>query len=191
MARPLSATDDEILGAAQQVLAQHGLDGFSVSEVARKLGLSRAAITLRFKSSDELKRTLVKRNADSFEAMFRSLEVDQGASGLLAIVDMIGGMVGGRNNFSSFMMRYTANLQDPVLLQLEERRGEILRSIIARAMPETGIDKADAVDAFMAQLTGSLMYWQSGSDLDARQFLRKRVLNWLRLVGIPLEEGHE
>lgn len=188
MARPLSATDDEILGAARQVLARHGLDGFSVSKVARNLGLSRAAITLRFKSADELKRTLMKRDANSFESLFLSLKLDQGASGLLTIADMIGKMVGGRDSFSNFMMRYTTNMQDPVLLQLEERRGEILRSTIARAMPETAIDKSDAVDAFMAHLTGSLMHWHSGSDLDARQFLCKRVRNWLHLVGIPVEE---
>lgn len=188
MARPLSATDDEILSASQQVLKRRGLDGFSVSEVARELGLSRTAITLRFKSADELKRTLIKRNAESFEARVMTLDIRQGASGLLAIADLIGGMAGGRENFSSFMMRYTANVQDPILLQLEEKRGEILRIAIAKAMPETAIAREEAVDAFMAHLTGSLMNWHTQGDLDGRQFLRKRAMNWIRLVGIPVEE---
>jgi AcrR family transcriptional regulator len=188
MARPLSATDDEILGAAQLVLTRRGLDGFSVSEVARELGLSLTAISLRFKSTDELKRTLIKRNAESYEARVLALDVKEGAAGLLAIADMIGTMAGGRINFSSFMMRYTANIQDPILLQLEERRGEILRSAVARAMPKTAIDKGDAVDAFMAQLTGSLLNWQTRSEPDARQFLHNRALNWIRLAGIPVEK---
>ncbi len=188
MARPLSATDDEILQAAQQVLMRRGLNGFSVSEVARELGLSRTAITLRFKSADALKRTLIKRNAKSFEARIASLRVERGAAGLLLIADMIGQMVGGRENFSSFMMRYTANVKDPILLELEEQRGVILRSCVARAMPETAIATEDAVDAFMAHLTGSLLNWQTRTESDAREFLRRRVRNWLALVGIPIEE---
>lgn len=188
MARPLSATDDDILGAAQLVLTRRGLDGFSVSEVARELGLSRAAITLRFKSGDELKRTLIKRSAESFEALIAALDIEEGAAGLLAVAGMIGAMAGDRGNFSTFMMRYTANVKDPVLLQLEERRGEILRSAVARAMPETAIRKEDAVDAFMAQLTGSLMNWQTRSGPDARQFLIDRARNWIRLAGIPVEK---
>jgi len=188
MARPVSATDDEILNASQQVLKRRGLDGFSVSEVARELGLSRTAITLRFKSADELKRTLITRNAESFEARVLALDIRQGAAGLLAIAELIGGMAGGRDNFSNFMMRYTSNVQDPILVKLEERRGEILRTAIARAMPETAITRDDAVDAFMAHITGSLMNWHTQGDLDGRQFLHKRAMNWIRLVGIPVEE---
>lgn len=188
MARPLSATDDEILGAAQLVLTRRGLDGFSVSEVARELGLSRTAITLRFKSGDELKRTLIKRNAERFDTLVSALDIEEGAAGLLAVAGMIGALAGGRGNFSSFMTRYTANIQDPILLQLEERRGEILRAAVARAMPKTAINKEDAVDAFMAQLTGSLLNWQTRSGPDARQFLLDRALNWIRLAGIPVEK---
>jgi AcrR family transcriptional regulator len=191
MARPLSATDDEILDAAQHVMARRGPDGFSVSEVAREVGLSRTAISLRFKNGEELKRTLMKRNAAEFEARVRALDVRKGAAGLLAIADMIGRLVGSRDQFSGFMLRYTVKVKDPIHLELEERRGEILRTTIAKAMPETAIDKRAAADAFMAHLTGSLLSWQTSDQPDAGQFLRERVLNWLRLVGIPVEEGQE
>ncbi|CAN7630548.1 TetR/AcrR family transcriptional regulator [Phenylobacterium sp. LjRoot225] len=189
MARPLSATDDQILEAAQEVLLRRGLDGFSVSEVAREVGLSRTAITLRFKSGDELKRTLVRRRVAQYEAQVMALDVEQGSAGLLAIVDMIAEKAGSRDKFSSFMLRYTSNIKDPILLELEQRRGQILRTAIAKVMPETAIDKSAAVDAFMANITGSLLNWQPSHDMDARQFLRERTFNWLRLVGIPVDEA--
>lgn len=189
MARPLSATDEEILETAQKVLQRRGLDGFSVSEVAREVGLSRTAITLRFKSGDELKRTLVRRGAAEYEARVMALDAKQGSAGLLAIAEMIGEMAGTRDNFSSFMLKYTSNIKDPILLRLEERRGQILREAIAKAMPETAIDKNDAADAFMAHVTGSLLSWQSSDMPNGRQFLRERTLSWLQLVGIPIDEG--
>jgi AcrR family transcriptional regulator len=49
MARPLSATDEDILQSAQQVMRRRGFEGFSLSEVAREVGLTRTAIALRFK----------------------------------------------------------------------------------------------------------------------------------------------
>jgi AcrR family transcriptional regulator len=188
MARPLSATDDQILDAARGLAARRGPDGFTISEVARDIGLSRTAITLRFSCTEDLKLTLMKRVVGAFEARVQALEIEQGAAGLLAIADMIGEMAGDQVRFSGFMLRYAASVQDPVLLEIEERRARVLRSALMSAMPETAIDKSAAVDAFMANVTGSLLNWQTSDEADARAFLRKRTLNWLRLAGIPCDD---
>jgi AcrR family transcriptional regulator len=127
MARPLSATDDEILQSAQQVMHRRGFEGFSLSEVAREVGLTRTAIALRFKSTDELKRTLIKRSMADFEARLADLELQQGAASLLAIADRIAEMAGSQDKFSGYMLRFSSNIKDPVLLEVEERRGMILR----------------------------------------------------------------
>jgi AcrR family transcriptional regulator len=191
MARPLSATDEDILQSAQQVMRKRGFEGFSLSEVAREVGLTRTAIALRFKSTDELKRTLIKRNMANFEARFADLKLEQGAAGLLAIADRVAEMAGSRDNFSGYMLRNLSITKDPVLLELEERRGMLLRRAITAAMPETAIDRQAAADVFMAHLTGSLINWQTSDEADARQFIRERVKNWLRLAGIPCSEGAE
>lgn len=188
MARPLSATDDEILEAAQQVIARRGPDGFSISEVAREVGLSRAAITLRFKG-DELKRVLMNRYVDVFDANLQALNIERGSAGLLAIAEQIATNAASQGRFSSFMLQYSANIQDAIALEMERKRGQILRAAIAKAMPETAIELEAAVDAFMAHITGSLLYWQTSDAPDARRFLRDRTLNWLRLAGIAVDEG--
>lgn len=189
MARPLSATDEEILNAAHHVVLRRGLDGFSVSEVAREVGLSRTAITLRFKSAEELKRSLMQRRAEQFEALLSAMDVKPGAAGLLAIAETIGEKAGTRESFSSFMLRFTSSTRDAALLELEARRGKSLRAVIDRAMPKTAIQHHAAVEAFSAHLIGSLLHWQASEEPDGKRFLRARTLDWLRLAGVPLSEG--
>jgi AcrR family transcriptional regulator len=188
MARPLTASDDQILDAAYNVLRRRGADGFTVSEVARDVGLSRTAITLRFKSGDELKRLLLQRQIKQFKAHIDALTITRGGAGLLVIADMLGGMIGGRDRFSHFMMQYLPANADSELVGLEERRGKLLRDAIGAAMPETAIDRAAAIDAFMAHITGTVLYWQLSEGADIKQFLRQRTLNWLKLSGIPVDE---
>lgn len=190
MARPLSATDDEILSVAGAVFARGGATGFSVSQVARELGLSRAAITARFNSADDLKRLIAKRNIDLFEQRFADFRPARGVAGLVSIAERIGAMLGKPRDFASFLFRYTANLDDPILAEMEQRRGRILRRVIAEAMPKTALPRNVAVDLFMAQLTGSLMNWQaSGKEKNAARFLSQRALMWAKLAG--LEAPHE
>jgi AcrR family transcriptional regulator len=188
MARPLSASDDQILDIAYDVLRRRGADGFTVSEVAREIGLSRAAITLRFKSGEELKRILLQRQIKQFKVHIDALTIRRGGAGLLAIAEMIGGMIGGRDRFSHFMMRYLPANTDSELFRMEEQRGKLLRDAVGAAMPETAIGKAAAIDAFMAHITGTLLYWQLSEGADVKAFLRKRTLNWLKLSRIPVVE---
>lgn len=187
MARPLSATDDEILDAAQTVLARRGTEAFTVSEVAREVGLTRSAIALRFKGTEDLKQLLLNRQVAQFDKHFQDLAVEQGAAGLLAIADAVAQMAGSREGFSSFLLRYSGSVERAATRQLEERRGQILHDVVRRAMPAVAIEPADAADAFMAHLSGALLNWQTSSEPDARRFLRARTLNWLRLVGIPVD----
>ncbi|WP_417620978.1 TetR/AcrR family transcriptional regulator [Parasphingorhabdus sp.] len=188
MPRPLSATDDDIMEAAQKVLALRGSNGFSVSEVARELSLSRTAITLRFKSAQNLKQQVLRRNAELFKGKLGNLKLEKGAAGLIEIAELIGGMTNGRQNFSDYMARYASNVNDPDAMEIEQQRGQILREAILAVMPETTLPPEDAADAFMAHLTGSLMNWQGRSTISASSFLRERTIKWLRLVGISGEQ---
>jgi AcrR family transcriptional regulator len=190
MARPLSVTDDQILEATERVVARFGAHRLTISQVARDVGLSRAAITLRFTGADALKRLVMERMVNRFEADLAAMRIDHGASGLLAIAEMLGGKLKSREQFSSFWVRFTSNIHDPIMLEMEERRGGALRSLIAGVMPETAIGKEEAVDLFMALMIGSMMNWQVGDHPDAGAFLRERAQAWIRLAGIPLDGKH-
>jgi AcrR family transcriptional regulator len=188
MARPFTATDDDILNAAGKVIARRGPDGFSISEVAADVGLSRAAIILRFKSTHALKVTLLTRMVEQFANALQSLPQTPSGDNILRLSGFIGGYVRSRDSLTSFFSTYSTNLQHPDLLALELKRGQALRAAISSVMPEVEIDHASAVTAFSAHLTGTIMAWLAADDESSRHYLVKRTRDWLVLTGIPFRE---
>lgn len=188
MARPFTATDDDILNAAELVMVRDGQLGFTLAAVAREVGLTRSAISIRFSSATILKKLVMDRFVVRFEEKVVTLNPDQGPQGLLAVADLVAQMVGGRDRLANFVQNFFANSNDPIALEMEEKRGAVLRSVLAKAMPETAVGKAAAIDAFMAHLIGSLLGWQARNDQDVREFLRERTVIWLSLSGIN-DEG--
>lgn len=185
MARPQTASDQDILKAAQRVILRRGFDAFTMAEVAAEVGLSRAAIILRFKSTEALKLRLTSQMVDKFAHALSALPVTPGGDGLLEISAFIGGMLKDHDNLTAFMRRYHANLTDRELLALERRRGQVLLDAIAARMPKTAIPKEAAVAAFMAHIGGTIMAWESMADVDAKTYFAKRTREWLTLAHIP------
>src|SRR5581483_11914618 len=107
MGRPFTATDDDILQAAGKVIARRGPDGFSIAEVAADVGLSRAAIILRFKSTAALKVTLLNRMVEKFAAALRTLPQAPGGDNLLRLAAFIGGYIRSRESLASFFATYS------------------------------------------------------------------------------------
>jgi AcrR family transcriptional regulator len=188
MARPFTATDDDILNAAGKVIARRGPDGFSISEVAADVGLSRAAIILRFKSTHALKVTLLTRMVERFAEALQSLPRTPSGDNILRLSGFIGAYVRSRESLASFFSTYSTNLQYPDLLALELKRGQALREAVSSVMPETALDHDSAVAAFSAHLTGTIMAWLAAEDKSSRHFLVMRTRDWLVLAGIPFHE---
>ena len=188
MARPFTATDDDILDAAGQVIARRGPDGFSISEVAADIGLSRAAIILRFKSTHALKVTLLTRMVERFAAALQALPQTASGDNVLRLAGFIGGYVGSRQSLASFFSTYSTNVQHPDLLELELKRGQALRTAISNVLPKVKIDHQSAVSAFSAHLTGTILAWLAAEDQNSRHYLVMRTRDWLVLAGVAFHE---
>jgi AcrR family transcriptional regulator len=184
MARPLSISDEGILAAAERVMASHGPHGFSVSEVAREVGLTRAAITMRFHSAESLKNLLIENTVKKFEDRIGSVSLEHGAKGLVGVAVLLSNSLRDRAQFANFWTRHNAYISDPVLVNMELRRSAALRSLIASVMPETAVDKDAAVVAYKAYLIGCMLNWQSTDYDDPVAFMTERAIIWLRLAGI-------
>lgn len=189
MGRPFTASDDDILHAASKVIARRGPDAFSIAEVAADVGLSRAAIILRFKSTHALKVTLLARLVEEFATALKTLPQTPSGDNVLRLAAFIGGYIGSRQSLTQFFSTYTTNIQDHDLLELELRRGELLRTAVSCVMPEVAIDHQSAVVAFQAHLSGSIMAWLSLDDPDSRSYLVMRTCEWLNLASIPFSEA--
>jgi AcrR family transcriptional regulator len=159
------------------------------------VGLSRAAIILRFKSTHALKVLLLNRMVDQFIEMLAQLPKTPSGDNLLIVAAFIGERASNiderarkRGPLPSFFASYPANMADPDLAALERRRGEALRVAVSRVMPMTTIGRKAAVTAFCAHMTGSIMASLAAEDTDSRAYLVSRTRDWLRLAGIPFAE---
>jgi AcrR family transcriptional regulator len=188
MARPIIASDEEILQAAHRVLDRRGPDAFSIAEVAAEAGISRATIILRFRSTSALKLTLLTQVVQHFAAAIAQVPKPKGGDGLLHIAAFIGTHLHSRESSAKFFARYNANLQDPELTDLEHKRGKVLLDAISAVMPKVAIEHDAAVRAFLSQLTGNIIAWLATDDPDSRRYLVLRTRDWLQLAGIRFSE---
>jgi TetR/AcrR family macrolide resistance operon transcriptional repressor len=188
MARTSTVSDDEIFEAARKVIGRRGADAFTLSEVASDVGLSRAAIILRFKSTHDLKITILGRMVNQFIRLLDDLPKVPGGDHLIAVAEFIGNHAGNQDASASFFSDYSRNLKDTELLALEKRRGDALHLAITNVMPETAVERSSAVIAFRAHLAGSIMAWVASNETDPGIYLAERTREWLRLVGIPFTD---
>jgi AcrR family transcriptional regulator len=189
MGRPFTASDDEILRAAGAVIARRGPDAFSISEVATEVGLSRGAITLRFKSTHALKVTLLKRMVQEFTSALATLPNSASADHLLQLAAFLGRFIPDRQSLVNFFSAYSVNIQHSDLRELELERSEALAATISRLMPKVAIDHQSAVTAFAAHLTGTIMAWMAHDEEDSGSYLVARTRKWLALAGIPASDA--
>ena len=141
MARPKQASDEEVLLAAHRIYTDRGHQGFTLSELARDVGLSRAAIIQRFDSADALRMKLARERIGHFATILESLPVARSGDALVSLAAFIGGMVGERRQLASFMQNMQADLGDGELRELEKSRGQAMLDAIAVRMPEVAIDR--------------------------------------------------
>jgi TetR/AcrR family macrolide resistance operon transcriptional repressor len=188
MARPFTATDDQILNAARKVISRRGPDGFSIAEVASEVGLSRAAIILRFKSTHALKLASLTHMVQKFANAIAELPSTPSGDNLLRLAAFIGSYVRSRESSAKFFARFSANVQDRELAELETKRGDLLHKAVANVMPPVAIDHASAVLAFSAHLSGSILAWLARDDNDSRGYLVARTKEWLKLANVPFSE---
>jgi TetR/AcrR family macrolide resistance operon transcriptional repressor len=185
MARPKQASDEDIIQSAQRIYTQRGHAGFTLSELSRDVGLSRAAIIQRFDNAETLRMRLARERVALFEQTLKALPHARGGDDLIALAAFIGSMVGGQRQFAVFMQNLEIDLEDGELRELEIARGEALLEAIAARMPTVAITRRSAALAFRAHISGSLMQWQVETrPISTEDFLIERTREWLKLAGI-------
>jgi len=190
MARPQLASDEDILSAAERVLVRLGGHYFSIAAVAEELKLSRAAIILRFKSTEALREIVVRRMVQAFVERMDAINEAPGGNALLLIADRIGAQIGKRGRSAGFFAGDASANGSPMMRELARIRGETLSRAIGRAMPKLHIDEGDAISLFSAHLAGSVLAWQNQENADPQTFLVERTRKWLDLVRIPYDTAY-
>src|SRR5690606_11546328 len=96
MPRPKLHSDETILAAAQKVLLTRGPSNFTLSDVAREVGISRAALIQRFTDKATLHLRVMERATREVRDYFAAAPEATGLTPLWAMLkDLIEGMGAG------------------------------------------------------------------------------------------------
>ncbi|HCA8083425.1 TPA: TetR/AcrR family transcriptional regulator, partial [Escherichia coli] len=82
MPRPKLKSDDEVLEAATVVLKRCGPIEFTLSGVAKEVGLSRAALIQRFTNRDTLLVRMMERGVEQVRHYLNAIPIGAGPQGL-------------------------------------------------------------------------------------------------------------
>jgi len=188
MARPKLVSDDEVLDATHAAMLRLGPDRFTLADVARDLGLSRAALIQRFGDKHALHVRAMARATDEVRAYFAAAPRETGLAPLWVMLrDLIAGMGEGQG-FSGYLLLLWADAGDPALNRLARERNLLVRNAIAERLPD---DHARAANAGLIQdvIQGATMRWLVERDggLDAFVMAETRLVLSRLYPGVPLE----
>ena len=182
MPRPKLQSDETILDAASAILLERGLRDFTLSDVANRVGLSRAAIIQRFTNKDELLRRIARREVVLTRAYLDSLPSTVGWAGLGAFLRTIIDSMGPGQDFTVRAQLAWAESVDPELRDLAGQRYDMVQAAIAQRLPETMKDR-DAVAAHIhAVIAGATMQWLAEDHDDLAAYVNSRVETALRIL---------
>ena len=158
MANTQFSTKDRILGAAEELFAQHGFSGTSLRQVTSRADVNIAAVNYHFGSKDNLVTEVFRRRMDDMSAQrLEGLRQAQEASPgelepiLAAFVEPALALAQDRNGGGAFIRviaRAYAEKNDGLRKFLSERYGHVLRSF------------AKAIATCVPDLSKEQLYWR-------------------------------
>ncbi|WMN44854.1 macrolide-binding transcriptional repressor MphR(A) [Escherichia coli] len=175
MPRPKLKSDDEVLEAATVVLKRCGPIEFTLSGVAKEVGLSRAALIQRFTNRDTLLVRMMERGVEQVRHYLNAIPIGAGPQGLWEFLQVLVRSMNTRNDFSVNYLISWYELQVPELRTLAIQRNRavvgsasdcpsapaaaelLLHSVIAGATMQWAVDPdGELADHVLAQIAAIL-----------------------------------
>lgn len=125
---------EQVLGAAREVFAEHGLSGASTDEIARKAGISQPYLFRLFRTKKELFIAAVERcYAETLETFKAAAEGKTGDEALLAMGNAYGDLIRSNPNRLRLQMQSYAACDDPDVREVARRGYGELVEFVERA----------------------------------------------------------
>ncbi|WP_319950150.1 TetR/AcrR family transcriptional regulator [Klebsiella pneumoniae] len=139
MPRPKLKSDDEVLEAATVVLKRCGPIEFTLSGVAKEVGLSRAALIQRFTNRDTLLVRMMERGVEQVRHYLNAIPIGAGPQGLWEFLQVLVRSMNTRNDFSVNYLISWYELQVPELRTLAIQRNRAVVEGIRKRLPPGGV----------------------------------------------------
>ncbi len=189
MARTPSVSDEEVITTAHQVLNEFGTNKFSLSAVANKLSISRAALILRFENTDNLLTLASQANFEKFKHHFDNVELSNDNASLLRLAACFAELVKTKSGASRFLENHFSRAKNKGLEKLDYERGEFVEQLIERALPMDLLSQPGAVRLFNNFLTGTIVEWLTKDETESSHFFKLRTEQWLACCGQGQEKS--
>lgn len=146
-----------MLEIALEVLATHGID-FTLSALARRVGLSHATLIQRFGDRDAILRRMAAHEVAATRSRLACVAVEPGPDGLWRFLDLIVGSMGSGAGFSARVQIAAFEARDPVLRGFAAERYAIVQDSIAARLPD-GMERSATAEHLHAVNVGATMQW--------------------------------
>lgn len=190
------ATRSALLGAAVESLMEHGVAGFTTSDVVRRAGLSNGALFRYFPTKADLLAATVEhvfvRLRRDYEEAFESLSTDKRT--VENLVTMLWGVMSDPALGAAFEV-YTAARTDawmqsaiePVMADHLERLQELARELVARVSSADAEMVRRAVDLAILSMQGLALNLMARPDPDAAPRLVAGLVELSTVMLPPLD----
>ena len=177
MARPRTHSDDDILLAAQAVLLRRGPGGFTLSDAASEVGMSRPALIQRVGSREALMRAIAVREVQQTQDWLASLPEGQGIAALWtfikAAVRSMGPEADGK--FDARIALASVELGDAELAASGAERHRLVQQAIAARLPEGIRDPGGLSLALHGLMAGAVLQWLVSREANLRDVVLLRM----------------
>lgn len=176
MPRPKTVSDEDVLSGALEVLGAKGT-GFTLSQVAEHVGLSRATLIQRFGDRDAILLRMAEHEVALTRDWLDGLPVEHGTDGLLRFLETIVGSMGAGEGFSVRVAVAALETENPRLRVLAGQRYRLVQEAIALRLPG-GPDRMERAVHLHAIIAGASMQWvASDGSVGLADYIMQR-LRW-------------
>lgn len=158
MPRPKRVSDGDVLDAANMVLAERGMTDFTLADIARKVGLSRAALIQRFGDRNAILHRMAEREVEMTREYLASIPLETGITGLWRFLREIVHGMGSGGDFSVRVAIAALEVRDRQLKALADERYSLVQAAIEERIPDLP-EKSLLAGHLHAVIAGATMQW--------------------------------
>jgi len=175
MPRPKTVSDREVLTAALQVLGSRG-PGFTLTDLAEHVGLSRATLIQRFGDRSAILIRMAEYEVEETRLWLDSLPVENGPHKLWHFLQQIVRSMGSGEGFSVRVVIAALEMEDSTLRRLAGERYAMVQQAIAARLPPSP-DRTQMAVHLHTTIAGATMQWAAS---DGTANLSEFVLDRLK-----------
>jgi AcrR family transcriptional regulator len=184
MPRHKTISDEEILDRALPLMASAGPAGFTLSDLAREIGIAPATLLQRFGSKQALVERAFARDNERFMAWIENLPDGVGAALVIQIYSDATKLFGDNPSLADHLLWLREDIRDPMMNRLALERFKVFRAAIVKRLPPMPIPGNTAARLLDAQHHGAIVQWALEPRGRLVDFVTRSLRDWFRLAGL-------